>query len=39
MNNNLPQGVNYEDTISDPWSVKPKSYNFMKELDILKAEV
>lgn len=31
MINNLPQGVKYEDTISDPWNVKPKSYNFMKE--------
>lgn len=32
MDNNLPPGVNYEDTISDPWNVK-KSYNFMKELN------
>ena len=30
--NNLPQGVNYKDTILDPWSIKPKTYNFMKEL-------
>lgn len=31
MDNNLPPGVNYEDTIADPWSIKPKSYNFMNE--------
>ena len=30
--NSLPQGFDYINTISDPWSIKPKSYNFMKEL-------
>ena len=39
MNNNLPQGVNYEDTISDPWSIKPKTYNFMLDLNKLEKKL
>jgi len=29
---NLPLGFDYIDTISDPETIKPKTYKFMKEL-------
>lgn len=34
--NNLPPGVKYEDTISNPESLKPKTYKFMEDLQKIK---